>query len=246
MDEKLIAARFKKAIKSYEKNAVVQKIMSEKLFHKVLEVSNKFNSILEFGCGTGFITNQILEKLEFNELILNDIVEDYCKLHKDKSSKIIIDAGNIEEIIGKYKSFDLIISNATFQWLQDKKNLIDKFHSKLSDSGLLAFTSFGKDNYKEIKNTFGVGLEYLTKSEYKNILKDKFEILYSYEEKIELQFDNLLEVLRHIKLTGVNGIVKLSLNISLLEEYKKKYLVNNSINSYILTYNPLYFVGKKK
>ncbi|HOJ38323.1 MAG TPA: malonyl-ACP O-methyltransferase BioC [Ignavibacteriales bacterium] len=247
MDEKLIAERFKKAIKSYDTYAIVQKQMAKKIFENLINIAgNEYKKILEFGCGTGFVTNQIINNIKFNELVLNDIVEDYCFLHKNKSDKIKIKAGNIENIIEHFHNFDLIISNATIQWVENKKQLFDKFFDILSDNGLIAITTFGNENYKEIKNTFGVGLEYLSKDDYLNMLRNRFDILYEFEEKVTLKFNNIFDVLKHIKFTGVNGIIKLSLNKEKLNLYSKKYLENNSINSYILTYNPIYFVGRKK
>ena len=49
-----------------------------------------------------------------------------------------------------------------------------------------------------------------------------------------------------MKLTGVNSIKHFVLNNYKISHYQQKYIENNNTNSYILTYNPIIIIGKKK
>ena len=63
MNKELIKKRFKKGLKTYNKNAVVQKKMAENLI-KLIDENTEVDSILEIGCGTGVLTDKIIKKIE--------------------------------------------------------------------------------------------------------------------------------------------------------------------------------------
>jgi malonyl-ACP O-methyltransferase BioC len=247
MNLSLLSKRFLKAAQSYNDNAIVQKKMADVLFDNFLKINkNEFRNVLEIGCGTGFVTDKILNELKFDKLLINDIVDEYCNLHVKKSEKIEKIIGDITNIIENIEKVDLVLSNATFQWIEYKNIFFEQLAKKLTADGILAFSTFGPENFKEIKNTFGIGLEYLNDEEYLKLLENNFEIIYhnSYIEK--LNFNSFIELLKHMKLTGVNSIKHFVLNNYKISHYQQKYIENNNTNSYILTYNPIIIIGKKK
>lgn len=67
---------------------------------------------------------------------------------------------------------NLIISNAMFQWFDNLEKSIDKIKFSLDKNGILAFSTFGLDNYKEITSLTGLTLKYKTKEEIEAILKN--------------------------------------------------------------------------
>ena len=103
---------------------------------------------------------------------------------------------------------DLITSCSTLQWFADTERFFARCHRFLSDGGILAFSTFGKKNMREIHALTGHGLEYLSLDNLKVLLSPRFEILYAEEEIVSLPFGTPLEVLRHLKQTGVTGTEK--------------------------------------
>lgn len=229
IDKELVKKRFSKSLNSYEDNAIVQKQMGAKLI-SLLE-RKEFNSIFEIGCATGLLTKQIKENLNYEFLTANDIVaqaKDYVEDIADEFICADIETVKIE------KNYDLIISNACLQWCNDINETIKKLLNSLNDKGVLAFTLFGEDNLKEIKTLFNFENRVcLTAKIFK-------------EEKIKLYFDTPIDVLKHIKSTGVNAVKEHKFTKSALKEFEKNYKELYSENGKVyLTYNPIYLIIKK-
>ena len=73
LNKSLIKNKFSKSLSSYDKNAVVQKLMAEFLISKLK--NKKFNKILEIGSYTGILTKLALQNLSFEKYVALDIVD---------------------------------------------------------------------------------------------------------------------------------------------------------------------------
>ena len=244
-DKNLIKFRFKKSINTYDTSAVIQKEMAHQLIEKVLTYCGKsFDRVFEFGVGTGFLSKNILDKISFKEYYANDIIEEseFCIKNIISDAKFL--PGDIEKIELDEK-FDLILSNAVMQWISDADELLLKIKNNLNENGHYAFTTFGEQNYREIRDTTGVSLTYLKTETLKEKCLREFEIVY-FEENIQtLYFDTPLEVLKHIKYSGTNGIKTLNWTVSKLKRFEEFYQKSYCFGSKVtLTYNPIYVVLK--
>ena len=83
---------------------------------------------------------------------------------------------------------------------------------------------------------FNVSLKYQTVEEIEKIFSSNSKII---QEIYTLQFKDPTELLKHLKLTGVNAISKNSLSIG---EIKEKMRVLESEYHNKLTYKPIYIV----
>ncbi|MGB9731540.1 malonyl-ACP O-methyltransferase BioC [Calditerrivibrio nitroreducens] len=231
---------FHKIAPFYDQNALIQKKMAESLMELVEKnVGCKFDDVLEVGCGTGLFTRLIQKKINYKRLFLND-------LHNFISFEGGYDflEGDIEEINLPYK-FDIIFSNATFQWVKDFKRLIQKLHQCLKPQGYLCFTTFGEENLKEVKAVTGVGLNYLTFNEYLDLLGRYFNIITYYQTKESLYFQTPWDVLKHMKLTGVNSVAKVQWTKRNFVTFCELYEQFKTEKGYLLTYHPFYFIVSK-
>lgn len=245
--KELIKFRFKKNLQTYDNCAVVQKAMAKVLCEKVCEsCGNDFKKIFEFGVGTGFLTKDILEKIKFSQYCANDITEESKEYVKQIVRDVKFLTGDIEKLEMEEK-FDLIVSNAVVQWISDIDELLKKMKNHINDEGYFAFTTFGEKNYIEIKETTGLSLNYLKSNTLREICEKYFEVLFFEEDISTLYFDTPLEVLKHIKYSGTNGLKPLSWTFSKLKSFENFYRINFSENAKVkLTYNPIYVVLKAK
>ena len=242
IDKALVKTRFAKSLDTYDENALIQKIMASKLV-SLLE-KKEFSSILEVGCATGVLTREIVGNINFECFSANDIVEkssDYISTIIDNCEFI---SGDIE-VVDINKTYDLIISNACLQWCNNLTQTIDKLYSLLNDDGMLAFSVFGEENLFEINDLFKIENKFYPITELKTYLK-KYNFIEYREEKSRLYFDNAIDVLKHLKYTGVNAIAPFNLTKTKIKEfeesYKRKYADNQKV---YLTYNPVFIVIKK-
>ena len=245
INKNLVKFRFKKSITTYDNSAVIQKEMAHKLMDKIVEhCGTHFHKVFEFGAGTGFLSKNIPDRINFDEYFANDIIEEseFCIKNIIKNAKFL--PGDIEKINIK-NTFDLILSNAVMQWIYDTDELLFKITNNLKKGSYFAFTTFGEKNFQEIKQTTGIALDYLKTETLKAKCENFFEIV-DFEENLEmLYFDKPLDVLKHIKYSGTNGIKTLNWTVSKLKAFEEYYRQNfSSGNKVTLTYNPLYVVLK--
>lgn len=247
INKDLVKYRFSKSINSYDNTAVVQKEMAMLLIDKILTGCGKdFRKVFEFGVGTGFLSKNILDKITFEDYYANDIIEEseFCIKNIIDNAKFL--PGDIEKIELNNK-FDLVVSNAVMQWIGDVDELLYKIKNNMSQDGYFAFTTFGEQNYKEIKETTGVSLNYLKSETLKEKCEKHFDII-SYEENVQtLYFDTPLDVLKHIKKSGTNGIASTHWTVSKLKAFEEFYKNSFAMaNKVVLTYNPVYVILKIK
>lgn len=241
LNTKSIKSHFEKSMDKYDENAVVQIELAEKLATQTAEICPCVESILELGCGTGVLTKQIKEKITFQKYYVNDLVEK----SKNYISKILPEFtfihGNAIKIKPP-KNVDLIVSNAMFQWFSNLEDITNHCKSCLNNGGILAFSTFGIKNFNEIRELSGLSLNYLSKEEIIKKLEPDFEILYSNEYSYTLDFASPLEILAHMKNTGVNSLTTKTWTVKEVKEFCEKYL--KKYETVKLTYNPIIVIIK--
>lgn len=231
IDKALVKKRFSRNLETYKDNSVVQNKMADRL---VGMINFCPENVLELGCGTGLLTEKLVKTFQFKIYDTVDIVSE-CETYINKiSDKINFYQSDIEtyDFKGQY---DLIISNAVFQWIEDMPKFINKLKNCLKPNGILLFSTFGTENLREISKLTGYSLDYKSVEELNSSI-------YPYtidEEKLVMNFENPKAVLKHLKYTGVNAISKQHWTKSDLIEFEKKYyeLCPTGI---VLTYHPIY------
>ena len=240
INPKLIKNKFKKSMDKYDENALVQKIMAEKLTAVLPEQS--YDKVLELGCGTGLLTSQVCRNITYGKYYANDIVEK-SKFYIDKIiPENIFICGNAQKIKLPSK-VDLIISNAMFQWFVNLEKVLDYYYTILNKDGTIAFTTFAPENFKEIHAVTGLGLDYKNIDEIREILEKNFEIIYLENFEYKLTFANPLEILAHMKNTGVNSLTEQHWGVKDVKNFCDKY--RDLYPEPSLTYSPIIAAAKK-
>lgn len=235
MQKDLIKQRFKKSLKTYENCAVVQKEMAAKL--SCLPKNKHYGSVLELGCGTGFLTKEINNKITFNVYDAVDMVAE-CRGYIEKiNPEINFFCEDIDNFITE-KKYDLIISNASLQWIENLELFTKKIKTLLNNNGEFIFTLFGKENFKEMTPFIKNNLKYHPEEELKKTFSGFNKVEISTDKRI-LLFKTPLDVLKHVKNTGVNALSQTNWTKKDLIDFKNNYYCDNN-GLYPLTYHPVY------
>lgn len=251
INKRKVAQRFAQAQQNYDQHAwVQQKICQQlsKLIHCYLP-HQSFDSVLDIGCGTGQLTQLLMQKLEMDQIYLNDLYpEIQSNFEENENAHFLI--GDIETV-ALNKVFDLVVSSSALQWVRDLEQVIQKIKHHLKMDNLFCFSTFGTQNLEEMKQLTGCGLDYFNIIELRQILeKHGFEILYLAEDLEKIYFKHPKQVLEHLKATGVTATeerfrwTKTTLN-QFYEGYEAFAMERQVYMRYPLTYHPIYCIARK-
>lgn len=117
----------------------------QKVLNNLEIKNNKSLNILDFGCGTGFVTNQIIKSCFFNDNInitCYDLSPDMIEVCKSKFSKYpninyLSNTEGFEILKNKIGKFDVIMCNALIHHILDHKKLFRAFDDALVENGIL-------------------------------------------------------------------------------------------------------------
>lgn len=247
INKALVSRRFAGSIDSYPANAVVQGETAHGLIAALkAEFGSSFDAVFEVGCGTGLLTALIARELQYRKLTVNDLVPD-CRSSIAKITNCEFIAGDIETIAELPRPVDLVISNATFQWLTSPEAAFARFAGILPSGGVLAFSTFGPENLREIAAITGHSLVYRSIPDIRKMLTADFEIKAIAEQSRSMVFNAPLEVLEHLRKTGVTGVSNKIWTKSVLKNFINGYIDRYSVTGgVVLTYHPILVIAVKR
>lgn len=256
LDTSQIALRFAQAGQSYPEHAIVQRKIAQHLSDLITQYGvGQYDKVFEIGCGSGNLTQLLMQKLNIKDLILNDLYEDVQQhfgfAHAMSEPEVNWLIGDIEQL--KFpKNLNMIASSSVLQWINDLDAIFDQAFHYLTAQAELCFSSFGQHNLREIKSLTGQGLNYLSIEDlHAKLQKNGFEILHLSEQIEQLTFTHPKQILQHLKATGVTATAssfrwtKQSL-MDFYQNYQQfSYVDEAGVLQYRLTYHPIYCIARR-
>lgn len=157
VNKPLMAKRFGRRAMTYNEATPVQAGMALRLAAHAARYFGGGSGlrILELGCGTGRLTSELLEAFPDARLLAVDISPDmvaYAAQRAPRARFMVDDAENFVRTCNE--TFDLVISNAAFQWFQQMEQTLGYVKALLAADGLLAGSTFGEDTFTELQQAF--------------------------------------------------------------------------------------------
>lgn len=254
IDKQLVRKRFGKSLGSYDSQAVVQRAMAIELCAMICqaEPARSFDRVLEVGSGSGTLMAELLGCCSVKSYYANDLVEESILslrklLHLIPVGEFHFIGGDIECCDTLPANLDLVLSGATLQWLDDLDGFFSKMANHLKPGGVLAFSTFGTSNMREISTIEDVGLSYHTLGELELLAGRYFDLTSSCQEEMRIEFSSPEAVLHHIRQTGTNGLLRRcwskSRYLRFIERYRELFPCEKGV---YLTYHPIYCCLKKR
>ncbi|TCP68559.1 malonyl-ACP O-methyltransferase BioC [Baia soyae] len=260
-----VANRFNRSVLTYDQHAGVQKQMAHQLIKLLSLMRKPVERICEVGCGTGYLTSLLTDHYPHAEIVAIDLAPKMIEVAKMKVTSshvhwIVGDAEQLEQLVSG--PFDLIISNATIQWLTNPKSTIRSWTEALQPTGWLVSSTFGQDTFRELATTFQKveselhlepsqhHLRMHSLEDWQKVWREaELTLLEGIEDWQRMSYSNCRDFLQSIKATGANySEMKPSLSVyrqllpRVMDQYNQLYQMGSGVYG---TYHLLYIVGKK-
>lgn len=170
LDKKNTRQHFERAAETYDSSAVLQREIAKRLGERLDYIKLQPNIALDIGCGTGYLTQDLLKRYPKANVIALDLALNMTKktikeskqdwksrlnpLKRQSKGKPHGLCADAEQLPLKAESADLIVSNLMLQWSNDLTQTFTGFHSVLAPNGLLLFSTFGPDTLKEMRESW--------------------------------------------------------------------------------------------
>ena len=212
MDKLKITGNFSRSAHLYDQYAEVQNKAASVLAGSLKE--NNFSRILELGCGTGNYTHLLRESFTDASITALDISEEMIGVAQNKLKNKAIEfiVADAEKITAD-GDFDLITSNACFQWLEDLKKALPRYAKLLRKKGTVCFSIFGPRTFWELNTALASVLKdgraasahFYNRDNLVAMLKCNFKSVKISEVCYQEDFSSLKGLLEKIKYSGIRG-----------------------------------------
>ncbi|MDR0511024.1 MAG: malonyl-ACP O-methyltransferase [Rikenellaceae bacterium] len=242
MDKTIIKRRFEAAMSSYDRQAGVQRDVCRRLADELAALNPHVERAVEIGVGTGMLTRHLTALFPQARWWLNDLTARACERMPPCCTFLAGDA----EALQLPDGLDLVASASTVQWFDDLPYFLRRCAAATRSGGLLALSTFGPENFREVRAAAGRGLSYHSASELAELAAEAgYNVLTLKEYVVSLTFGTPVDVLRHIKATGVGGAGSSNWTKGSLQEFDARYRAINRENI-TLAYHPVIIVARRR
>jgi malonyl-CoA O-methyltransferase len=213
-DKAVIENNFSKSAYRYDEHAAIQRFVAGRLIEELPD--NRFDSILEIGCGTGVYTCFLNMRFKHSNIKALDISEKMVEIAREKirTKNVVFEIGDAEKI-PVAEEYDLITSNSTFHWFESIENALLKYSGILNKGGWFVFSVFGPSTFAELaaslrkivkeKDISVASSDFLEKEKLARLLTKFFTQVSIKELLVEREYPSTTDLLKEIKYTGTQG-----------------------------------------
>jgi len=217
MTDKNISVKkeFSRASGNYDNNALLQKEIADELFNRIVLPDYDFN-VLDIGSGTGYLAERFQGLGFVKDVYAMDISFGMLDVIRKKDLKVKLAQSDANKLPFKDSSFDLVVSNAAYQWVSDLNSAFREAGRVLKANGNFYFTIFAENTLNELRKVISDYLKvdiseinamgYLPESTdiWKILEEEKFSITKTDLKQVRQYYANLLELLYWLKDIGAN------------------------------------------
>ncbi|MFH1071516.1 MAG: methyltransferase domain-containing protein [Candidatus Glassbacteria bacterium] len=161
VNKKIVALHFSARAGDYDKYAALQREIAWQLVEWAGTEALEFTgapSVLEIGCGTGFLTGFLTGRIAAGFYLAVDIAGGMLdvlrgKLDGNPRGVRLVQADG-ERLPFEGRLFDLVASSTTFQWFGAPAESIGSLAGLLRPSGRLVFATLGRNTFRELKQAY--------------------------------------------------------------------------------------------
>lgn len=148
---------FERAAQTYDEAAVLQREIGQRLVERLDYVRLAPARILDLGCGTGAISQQLCRRYPQAEVVGVDlavamVATAQARLLANPSFQGV--CADVQQLPVQDDCAELLISNLMLQWCNDLVSVFQECARVIRPQGLLTFTTFGPDTLYELRQSW--------------------------------------------------------------------------------------------
>lgn len=152
-DKRQVAASFSRAAASYDSVAELQRAVGNALLARLPSAFTP-QRWLDMGCGTGFFSRVLAERLPDSQGVALDIAEGMLNHASPLGGARYFIAGDAERLPLKAESLGLIYSSLAVQWCANFDGVLSEARRVLQPGGVLAFASLCVGTLHELRESW--------------------------------------------------------------------------------------------
>ncbi len=158
IDKAFVRKSFNASAASYDVHAGLQQRLASMLIDFAGVGRPCLNRVLDIGMGTGSMTDLLVGRFSDAAVHGCDLAEGMISISREKldgraATDTFITA-DAEYLPYRPQSFDLVVSNFTYQWLSSWQRAFSCVREILKPGGLFAFSAFGPQTFRELRKSF--------------------------------------------------------------------------------------------
>jgi malonyl-CoA O-methyltransferase len=262
VDRDRVRESFHRQASDYDRYAVVQKTVVERILGTLQAQTVDPERILDVGAGTGRLLARLHDLYPHAFTVGADLAFGMCQAASatvDSDGVRLVNA-DAERLPFSAGSFDLVLSTSTYQWLTTLDVAFQEVHRVLSPGGVFCFALFGEKTLFELRDSYKAALgegpdrshSFFTAAEVLTSLEEGGFAKASVKSELEVEFhQDVPHLLRSLKRIGAGtvspvaakGLSERRVMLDMMEIYRKSYATEVGIPS---TYEVIYGMGRKR
>ncbi len=155
--KKHIARTFTRYSDTYDQYAKLQKLSAGFIFENIEEIisSMPVGPVLEIGCGSGLVSEEIVKRLPQRDLVLMDISAGMLTTCRKRLNDASLNHAGIQyvendaEKLNEQNKYALIVSGLTLQWFHNISAGVEKIVNALLPGGIFVCSFLGEGSFLE-------------------------------------------------------------------------------------------------
>lgn len=211
-----ICNAFNKHSQNYERAAIVQREIGERLFERLDYLKIQPRTVLDLGCGCGYFSKQLKKRYPKALIVGLDLAIEMLFQSKAKQSWLkqwpLVNA-DMTSMPFPTGMFDLVFANQAIHWVSPLNLVMQEINRVMNVDGCFMFSTLGPDTFRELREAWAFADPYAHTNTFMDMhdlgdamLTEHFVDPVVDMEMLSVHYATLSSLVRALKAQGVRNV----------------------------------------